>query len=71
VAHPTSTSSLERLPLCDKWVPQTRLGVIPDKWVQSTRRPADQSVGLADLTCGYKDEKTAWRANQGNPDGLR
>jgi hypothetical protein len=29
--------------------PLTRLMVVPDKWVRSTRRPADLSVGPTDL----------------------
>jgi hypothetical protein len=29
--------------------PLTRLTIIPDKWVQPTRRPADPSVGPTDL----------------------
>jgi hypothetical protein len=29
--------------------PPTRLTVVPDKWVQPTRRPADLSVGPIDL----------------------
>jgi hypothetical protein len=56
------------------WVsnsPSTRLKVVPDKWVRPTKRPADLSVGLPDLTCGPKDENKAWRASQGNPDELR
>jgi hypothetical protein len=39
--------------------------------VRPTRRPVNLSVGLPDLTCGPKDEKTAWRASQGSPDRLR
>jgi hypothetical protein len=31
------------------WVPTTRLTVVPDKWVQPTRRPADLSVGPTNL----------------------
>jgi hypothetical protein len=51
--------------------PRTRLTAVPDKWVQPARRPVDLSVGLPDLTCGPKDEKTTWRARQGSPDSLR
>jgi hypothetical protein len=50
--------------------PPTRLTAVPDKWVRPTRKPADLSVGLPDLTCGPEDEKTAWRAKQGSPDRL-
>jgi hypothetical protein len=37
------------------WVPSTRLTVVPDKWVQSTRRPADLSVGPTDLVGSPQD----------------
>jgi hypothetical protein len=49
----------------------TRLTGIPDKWVRPTRKLANLSVGLSDLTCGYEDEKVAWHARQGTPDGLK
>jgi hypothetical protein len=29
--------------------PPTRLTIVPDKWVQPTRRPTDQSVGPTNL----------------------
>jgi hypothetical protein len=51
--------------------PPTRLTAVPDKWVRPTRRLADLSVGLPDLTCGLKDMKIAWHARQDSPDGLR
>jgi hypothetical protein len=51
--------------------PPTRLTAVPDKWVRPTRRPADLSVGLPDLTCGSEDEKIAWCARKYNPYGLR
>jgi hypothetical protein len=51
--------------------PPTRFTTIPDNWVWPTRRPADLSVGLLNLTCEPEDKKTAWRASQGSPYGLR
>ena len=51
--------------------PPARLTAVPDKWVRPTRRPADLSVGLPDLTCGPKDEKIAWSTSQDSPSGLR
>jgi hypothetical protein len=35
--------------------PPTRLTVVPDKWVQPTRRPADLTVGPTDLVGGPHD----------------
>jgi hypothetical protein len=35
--------------------PQTRLTVVPDKWVRPTRRPANLSVGPTDLVGGPHD----------------
>jgi hypothetical protein len=51
--------------------PPTRLTAVLDKWVRSTRRLADLSVGSPDLTYGPEDEKTAWCARQGSLNGLR
>jgi hypothetical protein len=51
--------------------PPTRLLAVTDQWVRPTKRPADLSVGPSDLTFGPEDEKIAWRARQGNLDGLR
>jgi hypothetical protein len=35
--------------------PPTRLMAVPDKWVRTTRRPADLSVGPTDLVGGPHD----------------
>jgi hypothetical protein len=63
------------LGLCETWVPlgPYRPGSrpFPTSGYGLPEGPPTCQWVLPDLTCGPEDEKTAWCARQGSPDGLR